>query len=120
MADMSGGMIVTIILGFIGMMGIPSAITAFIMSHFSKKWDYRFDKQEARREQQQKNFEQLIIFTAQNMRTTYTVAKVAAEAVKAVNPAASTNIDTAIAAADSSQAKEQAFLIHQGISSICE
>jgi hypothetical protein len=40
------------------------------------------------------------------MRTTYTVAKVAAEAVKAVNPNAATSIDNAVAAADNSQAKE--------------
>jgi hypothetical protein len=51
MIELNAGTIVALIIGFIGAMGIPSAITAFIMNHFSKKWDYKFDKQEARREQ---------------------------------------------------------------------
>jgi hypothetical protein len=40
-----------LILGFIGAMGIPSAITAFIITRFNKRLDSKFDKQEARREQ---------------------------------------------------------------------
>lgn len=109
-----------LILGFIGAMSIPSAITAFIMTRFNKRLDSKFDKQEARREQQQANFEKLILLTAQNIRTTYSVAKVAAESIKSMNPRATQSIDDAIGVADESQAKVQEFLIRQGVSNICE
>ena len=97
-------------------MGIPSAITGFIVNKINNK----IIRQEERREQQQKNFEQLILLTAQNIRTIYSVAKTSAEAIKVMNPELSKTIDEKIAIADNNQQKVQEFLIRQGVNNICE
>ena len=104
--------IVSIILS----MGIPSAITGFILARINKK----IERQEKYREQQQKNFEDLILLTIQNIRSSYEVAKISADTLKVINPKTSQRIDEKIIIADKNQQKVQQFLIHQGVINICE
>lgn len=106
----------TWIISILVSMSIPAAITSFIFVRINKK----IDRQEKRREEQQKNFENLILLTAQNIRTTYSVARESAETLKAMNPKTSRRIDIKIQIADEHQQKVQEFLIHQGVINICE
>lgn len=103
--------IVTLILNA----GIPSACMGIIVWLFKK----HTDKKEAKKEQQEKDTEKMILLIAQNSRATYTVAKATALAVQRI-PDAKCNGDmtAALEEAERLQSKEQQFLFDQGIKRI--
>lgn len=96
-------------------MSIPSAITGVFVWRLKKS----IDKRDKKREEQEKNTEQMILLIAQNSRATYTLAKATARAVQRI-PAAECNGDmtAALGEAERLQLKEQQFLIDQGVKRI--
>lgn len=104
-----------LVIAFVAAMGIPSAITGFLVWWLKRT----IDKREAKREEQEKNTEQMILLIAQNSRATYTVAKATARAVQRI-PDAQCNGDmtAALDEAERLQLKEQQFLIDQGVKRI--
>lgn len=104
-----------LIVAFVVAMGIPSAITGVLVWGLKKS----IDKRERKREEQEKNTEQMILLIAQNSRATYTLAKATARAVQRI-PEAECNGDmtSALSEAEKLQLKEQQFLIDQGVKRI--
>lgn len=104
-----------LIWAFIVAMGIPSAVTGFLVWGLKK----HIDKRDARNEEKEKNTEQMILLIAQNSRATYTVAKATAKAVQRI-PEAHCNGDmtAALEQAEKFQMEEQQFLIDQGVKRI--
>lgn len=104
-----------ILTAIIAAAGIPSACMGLIVWLFKR----HIDKREAKKEEQDKNTEKMILLIAQNGRATYTVAKATAVAVQRI-PDANCNGDmtSALREAEALQIKEQQFLIDQGIKRI--
>lgn len=105
----------TFIWAFVVAMGIPSAVTGFLVWGLKK----HIDKRDAHNEEKEKNTEQMILLIAQNSRATYTVAKATAKAVQRI-PEAHCNGDmtAALEQAENFQMEEQQFLIDQGVKRI--
>lgn len=104
-----------IIVPFLIAMGVPSAFMGFLVWWLKR----RIDKQEAKKEEHDKNVEQMILLIAQNGRATYTVAKATAIAVQRI-PDAHCNGDMtdALKKAEKLQVEEQQFIIDQGMKRI--
>jgi hypothetical protein len=104
-----------LIVAFIAAMGVPSAITGILVWWLKKS----IDKRDAKREEQEKNTEQMILLIAQNSRATYTLARATARAVQRI-PEAECNGDmtSALSEAEELQSKEQQFLMDQGVKHI--
>lgn len=98
-------------------MGIPSAITGFLVW-----WIKRYiDKQESKREERERNTEKLMLMMMQTTRANNVLATATARAVQRI-PDAQCNGDMTAALAEAAkiQAEEKEFLIDQGIKHIFE
>lgn len=104
-----------LLIAFVVAMGIPSAVTGLLVWWLKR----HIDKRDAKRDEQEKNTEKMILLIAQNSRATYTVAKATAKAVQRI-PDARCNGDmvSALEQADKYQLEEQQFLIDQGVKRI--
>lgn len=96
-------------------MGIPTAITGFVMWLFKRS----IDKKEAAREKREQNIEKFMILMMQTSRATNVLAKATAVAVKRI-PDAECNGDmtAAMAEADRIQCEEKDFVMAHGIEHI--
>lgn len=97
--------------------GIPSAVTGFIIW-----WLKRYiDKQETKREEREKNTEQLMLYMMQISKANNILATATARAVQRI-PDAKCNGDMTAALAEASkiQEEEKDFLINHGIKHIFE
>lgn len=96
-------------------MGIPSAITGFLVWWLKR----HIDKRDRHREEQEKNTEKLMLMIMQTSRATNVLAEATAKAVQRI-PEAHCNGDmtAALARAAKIQQEEQQFLIDQGIKHI--
>lgn len=104
-----------LLIAFIVAMGIPTAITAFLIRRFER----RLDKKEAAREEKEKNTEKLMLMIMQNGRAAVVLAEATAKAVQRI-PDAHCNGDmtTALERAKKIQKEEQDFLLDQGVQHI--
>ena len=107
--------IVEIAITFILAMGIPTAITGFLM----RRVERRLDKSEAAREDKEKNTEKLMLMIMQNGRAAVVLAEATARAVQRI-PDAHCNGDmtAALERAEAIQKEEQDFLLDQGVQHI--
>lgn len=104
-----------LIIAFVAAMGIPSAITGILVWRLKKS----IDKRDAKREEQEKNTEKIILLIAQNSRATYAVAKATAKAVQRIKDAhCNGDMTAALEQAEKYQLEEQQFLIDQGVKRI--
>ena len=102
---------------FVLAMGIPSAITGFVVW-----WLKRYiDKQEAKRELHEKNIEKIMLMIMQSSRANNVLATATAKAVQRI-PDAKCNGDMtkALEEATALQKAEKDFLVEQGIKYIFE
>lgn len=101
----------------IAAMGIPTAVTGLLV-WLLKKY---IDKREAKREEREKNTEQLLLFIMQTSRATNILAEATAKAVQRI-PDAHCNGDmtSALEHAAEIQNAEKEFLFDQGIKHIFE
>lgn len=102
---------------FVLAMGIPSAITGFVV-WWLKKY---IDKQEAKRELHEKNIEKIMLMIMQSSRANNVLATATAKAVQRI-PDAKCNGDMtkALEEATALQKEEKDFLYEQGIRYIFE
>lgn len=102
---------------FIMAMGIPTAITGFIVWYL-KRW---IDKKESKREERERNTERLMLMIMQTSRATNVLAEATAKAVQRI-PDAHCNGDMteALRKAKEIQQEEKDFLMDQGIKHIFE
>lgn len=102
---------------FVLAMGIPSAITGFVVW-----WLKRYiDKQEQKRELHEKNIEKIMLMIMQSSRANNVLATATAKAVQRI-PDAKCNGDMtkALEEATALQKAEKDFLVEQGIKYIFE
>lgn len=105
------------IMEFFIVMGIPTAITGFLVW-----WLKRYmDKREKEREIREKNTEKLMLLIMQNTRATNVLAEATAKAVQRI-PDAHCNGDmtAALEQAAKIQGEEKEFIMDQGIKHIFE
>lgn len=102
-------------LEFILLMGIPTAITGFLFWILKRE----INKTETRREEREKNMEQLIFLIMETSRSTNVLAEATARAVQRI-PEAHCNGDMTAALEQSAkfQKEEQEFIIQQGVKNI--
>lgn len=95
--------------------GVPSAITGLAI-WFLKRW---IDKKDAKREEKEKNTEQLMLMIMQTSRANAVLCEAIARAVQRI-PDAKCNGDmtAALEKAKAIQSEEKDFLIDQGIKHI--
>lgn len=100
---------------FIAAMGIPSAVTGFLVWWLKR----HIDKKEAKREEKEKNTERLLRIMMKETRATNVLATATAKAVQRI-PDAHCNGDMtdALAEAAEIQSEEEDFLMDQGIKHI--
>lgn len=104
-----------LILAFIAAMGIPSAVTGFLIWWLKR----HIDKKEVKREEREENIEKLMVMIMKDSRATNVLAEATAIAVQRI-PDAHCNGDmtAALERAKKIQKEEQQFLIDQGIKHI--
>ena len=102
---------------FLLAMGIPTAITGLLVWWLKR----HIDRVEKKREERERNSEQLIYLLIQTNRATNVLAEATAKAVQRI-PEAHCNGDmtTALERADKIRAKEKEFILNQGIKHIFE
>ena len=105
----------SVVIAFVVAMGIPSAITGFLVWWLKK----HIDKKEEKRELREANTEKLMLLIMQETRATNVLATATAKAVQRI-PDAHCNGDMteALARAASIQNEEKEFLFDQGIKHI--
>lgn len=98
-------------------LGIPTAITGLCLWFF-KRW---IDKKEAKRDEKEKNTEQLIMLLVKTSRANTILCEAIAKAVQRI-PDAKCNGDMteALAKATALRAEEKEFILHEGIKHIFE
>lgn len=100
---------------FLIAMGIPSALTGLLVW-----WLKRYiDKQETKREERDKNTQELMLYIMKTSRATNVLAEATARAVQRI-PDAKCNGDmtSALAQAEQIQKEELNFMVNQGIKHI--
>lgn len=104
-----------LIWAFILAMGVPSAVTGFLVWWLKR----HIDKKDAKREEKEKNTERLMLMMMQETRATNVLATATAKAVQRI-PDAHCNGDMteALAKAAQIQNEEKDFLLDQGIKHI--
>lgn len=109
--------ITNVIWAFIVAMGIPSTIMGFLVWYLKR----HIDKKEAKREEKEKNTEQLMLIIMQESRSTNVLATATAKAVQRI-PDAHCNGDMteALRRAAEIQNEEKEFFLNQGIKHIFE
>lgn len=100
---------------FLIAMGVPSAVTGFLIWWLKR----HIDKIEARREKREASTEQFMLYTMANSRATHVLAEATARAVQRI-PDAHCNGDMTAALAEAAriQKEEKDFMIKQGIDHI--
>ena len=96
-------------------MGIPSALTGFLVWYLKR----HIDKNEKKREEREQRTEQFMLFTMQTSRATNVLAEATARAVQRI-PDAHCNGDMtkALEEAERIQKEEKDFMFNQGIQHI--
>lgn len=99
------------------LMGIPSALTGFLVWWLKR----HIDKREVKREEREKNTEKLMLMIMQTSRATNVLAEATAKAVQRI-PDAHCNGDmkAALERAAKIQQEEKDFIMDQGIKHIFE
>lgn len=102
---------------FMVVMGIPAAITGFLVWWLKR----HIDKKEAKREERERNTETLMLMIMQTSRATNVLAEATAKAVQRI-PDAHCNGDmkAALEEATRIQKEEKKFIMDQGIKHIFE
>lgn len=102
---------------FLLAMGIPTAITGLLVWWLKR----HIDRVEKKREERERNSEQLMYLLIQTNRATNVLAEATAKAVQRI-PDAHCNGDmtAALERADKIRAKEKEFILNQGIKHIFE
>lgn len=104
-----------LIVAFVAAMGIPTAVTGFLVWWLKR----HIDKKDKEREKREANTEKLMIMIMQNGKAAVVLAKATAKAVQRI-PDAHCNGDmtAALEKAESIQKAEQEFLMDQGVQHI--
>lgn len=102
---------------FVAAMGIPSAVTGFLVWWLKR----HIDKKDTKREEKEKNTERLMLIIMKETRATNVLATATAKAVQRI-PDAHCNGDmkTALERAAKIQQEEKDFIMDQGIKHIFE